>query len=287
MTIYELDRLGIIAGPGETEEIFLQRAGYLLNLRESIHLFSPEEIPFFQDQVADETLREALPITQTLYGIAPTWLPLYFSNHGLSPWHGASAWIFQKEEDGPLGALIQLRKEWKEKQTLWGLYKRDEVVAHEVSHVGRMAFNEPVFEEFLAYRSSSSRFQRFLGPLLRSSGEAMTFVVILFLILFFDALTLVMGYDRLYLNLMWAKIIPLVLIGALFCRLLINKRIFDQTLSKLESLVPGRGLSIAYRLTDQEIKQLSKLSPEMIFKLLQEQSDREIRLKQLKGYLHV
>lgn len=143
---------GIIRGPCETEKEFLSRAEQL-----SSCVFS----------------HPALEITQKLFSFSPDWVEVCFTNQGLLPWQGGCTLI-----EGHF-IKIQLRKAFLYKKKIYGIYSRDELIAHEFVHAARMAFEEPLFEEILAYRTSTTRFRRYWGPLFRSSFESFVFVLCL------------------------------------------------------------------------------------------------------------
>ena len=89
---------GLIPGPDESEKRFIERANYCLAIDKTL-----DHIPFSQNSRGEKSIiEEAHPITERCYGIAPTWIPLYFSNHQLAPWHGGCAWIVQLTEGAPL-----------------------------------------------------------------------------------------------------------------------------------------------------------------------------------------
>ncbi len=129
---------GLIPGPQETEEAFVQR------VQQAAALSNPE-----WQAVAQATL--------SLFGFAIDWVPLSYSSQELSPWEGAATWI----GEGSLPS-IQLRPAFAKGSFLG--YRRSDVLAHEAVHAARMRFEEPRFEEMLAYRTSPQRWKRFLGP---------------------------------------------------------------------------------------------------------------------------
>src|SRR5262245_52150906 len=102
-----------------------------------------------------------------LFDCAPDWIPLFFSNYRLPFWQGGCTWILQRTECDPPFALLQLNKAYKDHDVYLKFYRRDELVTHECAHVGRMAFDEPAFEEIIAYRTSPSPFRRWLGPIIQ------------------------------------------------------------------------------------------------------------------------
>ena len=124
---------GLIPGPDESEEAFLFR----------VEQAKPLAHPEWSDL--------ALPFKID-------WVPITYSNHKIAWWEGAATWI--SGEDLP---AVQLRKSF-ERGFFLG-YKRSEVLSHEAVHAARMRFEEPLFEEVLAYSTASQAWKRFLGPL--------------------------------------------------------------------------------------------------------------------------
>lgn len=251
--------IGLVPGPSEQKEEFQSRVNYCLSLKQDVlpKLFSREisESPSL-------LLQNAFPATQFWYGIRPDWVSLIFSNEKLAPWHGGAAWIFQMEESCPTAALLQLRENFLHKKSYLGILKREELMAHELSHVGRMMFEEPQFEEILAYRSSESRLARNLGPLLQSSKESMLFVLSLFLIMMIDIFLAFQGNYGLFQSSVWLKILPLGLACFAFFRLFKNKRLLNLCLVNIRQMAKSDddANAILYRLTDREIVLFAKSS---------------------------
>lgn len=259
----EWNSQGFIPGEEETESEFAERVAFCLKLEE--HLFQTDSIPFDKpDSESSKILEEAIPLTEELYGIAPRWVPLFFNNHQLLPWHGGCAWIFQLDEKTPTAAFLQLRANFRHSPTYLGLYKRKELLAHELAHVGRMLYQEPQFEELLAYRSSLSPFRRWLGPILQSSKETLLFILSLGLVIIADFASLSAGPQMEHVS-WWIKSIPLLLLLLALIRLTYRHRQFNQCLKYLKALYPSKIANhLIYRLTDAEIKQFSRSSPEQI-----------------------
>lgn len=262
---------GLIPGPDETEEAFCKRAEYCLNLRNEIL-----QLPF--NDGSKEVPEQALHKIKTLYGFAPTWVPLFFSNYRLLPWHGGCAWIFQQSEETPISAFLQLRRPFSYKDTYLGLYSRDELLAHELCHVGRMCFEEPRFEEILAYRTSPSGFRRWVGAIAQSSWETMLFFLLLCLILIFDLFGI---------PLHGLKLVPLILVGLAVYRLVKRQNEYKRCLSNLQALFKNHAESILFRLTDREIVSFSHLSPEALREAIEEKKGSSLRWRVIeKAYLY-
>ena len=144
-----LFRRGLVPGPNESEEAFIKRA--------ASHF--PLSLPEWE---------EVAPLLQTEWGFAMDWVPLTYSSEKLLLWEGAVFWI---REDG--SSFIQLKKH------------SPEILIHEAVHAAREAFNEPVFEEFLAYATCRASWRRFLGPLFTHIWEFPLFALAIFFIPFF------------------------------------------------------------------------------------------------------
>ncbi len=249
---------GWIPGPQETEEAFIQRVTFCRTLRHSLLQHLGKELPFSKEgQGGPDFLKEAWPLTQQLYGITPDWVPLFFGNDQLAPWHAGCAWIFQLKPETPVAALLQLRKNLQDAGSYLGIYQRKELLAHELAHIGRMAYEEPQFEEMLAYQSSSS-WRRWLGPIFQSNKETLFFIFVL-LIPLMGCIALPLGGISCFLLFLLPLAFLLFSLGRLFYRHQTLKRCQKQ----LEELYSNRDSArhLLYRLRDQEIREFASLSP--------------------------
>jgi hypothetical protein len=84
---------------------------------------------------------------------------IFYSKKGLSLWHGAATFFEHNE------GYIQLHPRLKNKKKLYGLYTKEEILAHEWIHITRGPLNAYWFEEVIAYQTSPNKLRRFLGPL--------------------------------------------------------------------------------------------------------------------------
>lgn len=282
--LLELNRLGLIPGPTEGEEAFLRRAEECLHLSGTLFKQTLEDLGFTKnEQAVGPLLEEPLRRSRELYDSAPDWIPILFSNQGLAPWHGGCAWICQLEDQSPTVAFFQLRKSLSTKARYLGCYQRSELIAHELSHVGRMTFEEPQFEEILAFRSSSSPIRRWLGPILQSSREAFLFILTLLFSMVFDLSVLL--YPT-FLGIEWAlglKLIPLGMIGFGLGRLAWRQRRFNRCIRNLEVLFGDahRAQAVIYRLKDDEISLFSRLSSKAILHYAYQRGRESLRWRLL------
>lgn len=266
-----LNQIGLIPGPQETQEAFIKRVNYTLNLKdhlpEEIKKLLPNGVRNLGDGDLDQTdvLMQAANRLKKLYDCSPEWIPLFFSNYKLPFWHGGCAWIFQMTEDSPTSALIQLRQAFSRSSTYLGIYDRKELLTHELSHVGRMMFQEPKFEELLAYRTADSFWRRWMGPLVQSSLESALFLLLLFMLIVFDVFLLALNRPDAYFFALWLKLIPLAAFAAAFGRLWIRQKTYAKCLKNLVECVGlDKAQGVAYRLQDHEIALFSNISPDEI-----------------------
>ena len=165
--------------------------------------------------------------------LAIDWLLTTSSSKGLPFWEPAATWML--EQDNIIIPLLQIKNRHKKIHA--------EILKHEVVHIARSAFKEPIYEEFLAYATSQSKWRRFFGPIFRSSKESLLFVVLALL----SSLTL------------WL-IVPLVVYSLwLLVRLMMHQKIFKTSLVNVGKIFQTDfPLKIAIRLTDEEIKWLEQ-----------------------------
>jgi len=259
--LIEWNSRGLIPGPKETEKDFQERGGFCLLLKNELlkEVSIPESVP----GNLSEILVPVLNSTKDLYGISPDWVPVFFSNWRLSPWHGGAAWIFQLKENSPLGAILQLRKPFYKQKHYLGIYDRNELMSHEFAHVGRMAFEEKKYEELLAYRSSKKGFTRYFGPIIQSAFESRLIIYLLATLFLMDLYFLFQGSLQAYLQTQSFKLLPLALILFALYRLRKRQSTLNNAEKKLQSLTPHAS-AVLYRLTDKEITLFAKSSPSTI-----------------------
>lgn len=270
---------GFVPGSKESEYQFLKRVNYCKqlknNLDESIEacLNAPAS-----EELTQEVFSEAFIISEKIYDIKPSWIPLMFSNYKLAPWHGGCAWIFQVDAETPPGALLQLRQRYRSAKSLYGFYPRSQLVAHEFVHIGRMVFEESKFEEMLAYQTSSSWITRNLGPIVESSKESVFFVLILGLIF---GINIFLYYHQLLSFPL--LLLPVAIAGYAFWRLWRKRTIFNKCMDNLTECLTNKtdAQHVIFRLTDEEITNFATFSPEKIKSTFRQNRDTSLRWRLL------
>lgn len=206
---------GFMPGPKEDENTFLQRVGTIEQL-----LKNPQR------------LNKLLPDDAILTKEEPSLL--YFnSNKKLPFWTAALTWIIEVEKGIKL-PILQLPK----KPRMFCLSKQNEVLAHEKVHALRVAFDEPIFEEIIAYRTSPSKLRRYFGPLFSSNKEVILFLGAVFTLLFLP-------------------LVSISLFSIQLMRLFFRQSTFSKAYKHLSNVCKNPE-KIILCLTDQEIKSAAK-----------------------------
>lgn len=238
------------------------------NLRGLIHAPDESDAAFFL-RSKKASLSEQFPeskLAKELFDIAPDWVWLVYSSKGLHFWEGGCTWI---EKDH---VTLQLNPAFKKKNTYFG-YSKEEVIAHELVHVARAAFEEPIFEEILAYQTASSPFRRFFGPFLRTTKETLLFLGALGLYVFASLFSV-------FQTVALAGFASVVTGGSL--RLLRAQWIFRRARKNLAGVVgKANALPTLLRMTDREITRFSKMQGEDILLYAKKMSKIHIRWKQI------
>ncbi|MEZ5315232.1 MAG: hypothetical protein R3E91_03355 [Chlamydiales bacterium] len=242
--ILSYNQRGLIQGPDESIEAYSLRCQKALK-RE----------PHLDSQLAFK-----------LFDIRPDWVEVDYSNASLYPWEGGCTWIKNHQY------LLQLRKVFQKKSFYLG-YSREEIFAHELVHIIRGGFKEPIFEEILAYQTSRSRFRRFFGPFFRSSRESLFFVTSLWLT---GLIALLTPYEYIiYIN-----IFSLLSYGMI--RLFKAQFFFSKACKNIGEIVgKEKALAVMVRLKDEEIIQFAKLKKQAILSYAMKMQFNQTRWQQI------
>ena len=279
-TPYELDSHGLIVAPGETLESYSARIDEILRTRARFVLCDdgqakPEsledEIGFKVGEVEPmppDIIAEAADKTEKLFGFRADWVPAYFPSRGLGLLWGGCTVI--TESGFP---VFFLRRGFRNKQK-WFIYRRDEILAHELCHAVRGCLEDETYEEHFAYMTSGSAFRRWTGNCFRRECDAILFLIPLALLL---AAQIVV-----YSGVLPLPIWPFWLIAAAFPIFLIarnipGRRTFFAARAKLERAGFVNPDAALFRMTADEIKTLARTPDDQIESFLQEKSDAELR----------
>jgi hypothetical protein len=247
----EWNRKGFFALPEDTSESYEARARLCL------------------EQVGGE------PYSIPKYDLEPFWVPVEYSNDGLRLWEAACTWYGETDDIPP---AIQLAKRFQSSSTYLGIYKKEEVLAHEYVHACRANLGSSSFEEIFSYLLSLDYAKGFfskamrgfrvaLGPLFERTWEPF---ILIFLV--FSLFVLIVGdaiedsYNAALLRLCFVPVALLAGMGTLFlgARLILRWWQWWRCKWRLDAFLGASSLPLMVRLIDEEIIQFSKLCPEEI-----------------------
>lgn len=242
--LLEFNKRGLVHAPYESDESFFQRCR----------------------QATSSPTSPCSELAKKMYDIEPDWVWMVFDNKGLRFWEGACTWNKQDL------ITLQLNKAFQKKKRYFG-YSYEEVVAHELVHVVRGSFEEPIFEEILAYRSSPSAFRRFFAPLFRTAQESLFFMVTL-------ALCLIATFFE-HFQIIALTFLMCLLTGALL-RLLWSQRTFTRAKRTLSKMVgKEKVLAVMLRLTDREIIRFAKINDKELTAYAKKMAKTQMRWQQI------
>lgn len=244
---------GWIPGPDEDEKTFLHR------IKELDHFFSYPP-PSVDDFLTDRDWESARGLTSKLFDFSSHWIVAHYSNQNLPFFQGAATWLFEK--NGVQMPLIQLKTKFEE-GSLYKIYRKEEVLAHECVHAARMAFHGPKFEEIFAYKTSALPLRKYAGPLFQKSWESTIFFVLLIFPFLVQAIFLFLEPFPYWWGVLLFPWAYLALLGIRLAYLHIKLSKCLQKVGKV-LLKPAQALPFAFRLTDEEILHFAKSSPEEI-----------------------
>lgn len=247
------NRRGLIPGPSETEKEFIER----------VKTLNEKKIP-----TNCLCFYKSLKLTQSALDIAPDWLNIEWKK--MAPWHGAVTVIEDRSVTVELSALLFKRQ----KGLLF--YRQEEILAHEIAHVGRMAFDEPIFEEYIASQMAPTSIRRFLGALLEKPCEIYTLLISVVALWTYFIIELLGNSLSAYLFYFLATI-PIAVIAKGTVRQVKRNRMFKKCLENLQKIVHDKAKFVLYRLTDKEIKNFSETSPNYILRYLEKQRNQSLR----------
>ena len=279
-TPYELDSHGLIAAPGETLETFAARIDELLRTRARFDLCTGDqagtesleaEIGFkvgIIDPIGSEIIAEAAEKTEKLFGFRADWVPAFFPTRGLGLLWGGCTVITDS------GFPVFFLRRGFQSKTKWFIYRRDELLAHELCHAVRGCLEDESYEEHFAYMTSDSMFRRWSGNCFRREWDAIAFLIPVVLLL---AVQIIVYTGLLNLPLWPFWILAFAFPTFLIVRNIPERRMFFSARSKLEKNGFTNPDAALFRMTADEIRSLARTSDDQIDNFLENKSNTELR----------
>ena len=182
-----LDAAGFLPGAGEDAIDFEARVSAITDAHREFEeeLAAKREVTVFgefllkgSERIPEEIIAEADELTEQLYDFRTVHVPGFFLSRDIGPlWGGCMI------SDTELPFSFFLIRSAFRKRPRWFLYNRKELLAHELCHSMRQPLRDVPLEEFFAYRTSPSRFRRYLGNCFIRDYDALLFVIPVFVLL--------------------------------------------------------------------------------------------------------
>ena len=251
------NRRGLLPGPEETEEQFLERVRLLESAAAPEHALSSEE------------WKEVHEITERLFDFSVDWVKAFYSDKGLPFWEGAGTWM----EKAP---QIQIKSSFRKRSRI-SFYRKEEILAHESVHAARMAYHCPRFEEHFAFLTSRCGFRKILGPLFRYPWESAVLLLLLLVSLAAQAASFYWP-EAFWLNSL--MLLPWAAPTFGLLRLTLTRYTLLRCRQNLQPFAQDT-LPILVRLTDKEIALFAKSSPQKIQEYIAREKEKSLRWRML------
>jgi hypothetical protein len=257
-SLSELDAAGIIPKPGENFLEFKNRlcshltsfADFNRSIRETGEFGLFENFTLYEkDRIGDEIIQEASAVTEKLYHFSINWVPGFFLSKSIGLLWGGCA-IHIPEE---YLTVFLIRKNFAARKR-WFIYRREELLAHELCHAARSPLKDFVFEEFFAYQTAPSRIRRYLGNCFRTQFDALLFVLPVMLLL---AAQLVDTFTSFKMPVWIFWIIALACPAFMLLRNQFARNCFYKARKSLLTIPGAIPEPILFRCTRQEIKAIA------------------------------
>lgn len=256
----ELDARGFLCGKDEDRTAYVNR---LRTLQKNIATMSDalardgiydiEGLKLNQaDMIAPRFFHEVKATCERLYAFSIDWVPGFFIDPSFSLLFGGCAFYFYPD----FFAVFIIRRSFKQKDR-WLIYRRQELLAHELCHVARIGLGSTTYEESFAYQTAQSPFRRLLGGLFHRQQDSFLFLGVTFLLLTAQILrTQFMPGLPIwpFWSLLAAVVAWLAARHGYYCRL------FNKALKTCARLAGDNAMPVLFRSSDQDITALAAIS---------------------------
>lgn len=158
------ERLLKIAAAGDELNGQLERDG-------SVTLFETFTVTT-ADRIPAEIMVDAARITWNLYRFSIDWVPGFFLKKGIGLlWGGCAV-----TDPETFSSIFLIRHNFA-RRPRWFIYRRDELMSHELCHIARMVLDDRQYEEHFAYATATSRLRRYMGNCFQTKYDALFFLL--------------------------------------------------------------------------------------------------------------
>ena len=292
-TIAQFDQRGFVPGPVESPKEFADRLRtFEKNLKEmeqelkDKNVLTIEDLKFpAEEKIPQTSFNPAGKITEDLYDFRINWVPGFYVTPAFGMLFGGCAYSFAPE----FFSLFIIRNSFKKKKK-WLFYERDELMSHELCHVARFAMGSHKYEEQFAYQTSTSKFRKNFGCMMRSAWETYVLMILLFsmLVTQISLITLKGQWmaTRTFLTnpVHWFYAAIFGFVAFLVLRQKRQNKDFAHSLSLLSNIT-DKPKALAFRMTDPELDKLAtykSLSKDDFANIIKESNSPDYRFEMLQ-----
>ena len=272
-TLAAYDANGFLLGADESAEDFAKRIRLFQANRQKLEdalqkdgKYDAEGIIVTPgDRIPNTLFAKIAEHTKRLYRFQIDWVPGFFIDPSFSLLFGGCAFCSYPD----FFTMFIIRRTFKT-QEKWLIYNRDELLAHELCHVARIALLSEEFEETFAYQTSSSSFRKLIGGIFRKQTDSFMFLGVTFILLFAQIL-----------RTQWIHTMPIwpfwSLVGLVFAWLLIRHAFHCRRLGIAQRHIAelfgaDNAFPVMFRCTDEELHRFASTKPQTLKTWISEQN---------------
>ncbi|HJO92260.1 MAG TPA: hypothetical protein QF753_02570 [Victivallales bacterium] len=225
-------------------------------------------------EIPNTVIEEASNITEKAYFFKINWVPGFYIKY-LGFFAGGCSVNYNTGL-----SFFLLRNSFLKKEK-WLFYSRKELLSHELCHIAREPIRDKYFEEFFAYKISTSPLRKYLGNCFQTALDPILFLTPIFLLLILQFIKLLL-YPNFNLIFFW------ILIFIYPVYMLIKNQHYRNRYHKavlaLKNLFPDNQHcinAILFRSNSNEIKHIAKLfnNSEILKVWLSKQQEKYLKWK--------
>ena len=282
-TLADYDGCGFLLGADESPEDFVKRLRLFQQNAQKLEdallkdgKYDVEGIVVTSDErIPQKLFSNIAKHTWKLYRFRIDWVPGFFIDPSFSLLFGGCAFCSYPD----FFTMFIIRRSFKT-QEKWLIYNRDELLAHELCHVARIALLSEEFEETFAYQTASSPFRKLIGGIFRRQTDSFLFLGVTFILLFAQIL-----------RTQWLHAIPIwpfwSLVGLVFVWLLARHALHCKRLNKARQHIAALfgeedALPVMFRCTDAELHRFADTPPNSLKSWILEQTSLRWKIIHLR-----
>ena len=227
------------------------------------------------DIISNDIMQEASTRTENLFAFSASWVPGFFLSKSLGLMWGGCAVYYP--ESGL--SMFLIRKSFKENEKFF-IYKRKELLSHELCHAARLPLNDPVYEEHFAYMTSKNKFRQYFGNCFQGRWDAHLFLGPVLLLLAVQIFRTFVTSTDIIIAPFWI----LIIIYPIYMLLRSHKQRKDyfKAMKNLKALKITEPRAILFRSVKKEISRMALLEGKSLINFINYKCKESLRWKIIK-----